>query len=85
VRQQGLDSYIKHESLGELLAKCVANDGFSFHTVTNSSAIVEFINNRGYTMPKSVHTVIKLVLDFFAEKTQELSKLLLQLFFYIFQ
>jgi hypothetical protein len=38
-QQQGLDSYIKRENLGELLAKCVAKDGFSFHVVTNSSAI----------------------------------------------
>jgi hypothetical protein len=53
-QQQGLDLYIKRESLGELLAKCVANDGFSFHAVTNSSAIGEFINKRGYTMHKSV-------------------------------
>jgi hypothetical protein len=60
--KQGLDSYIKRKSLGVLLVKRVANDGFSFHAVKNSSTIGEFINNRGYTMPKSVNTVIKLVL-----------------------
>jgi hypothetical protein len=65
-QQQGLDSHIKRENFGVyLLAKCVAQDGFSFHAVKNSSAIREFAKKRGYTMPKSVKTVIKVFLDFF--------------------
>jgi uncharacterized membrane protein YwzB len=70
MQQQGLDSYIKRENLGELLAKWVAKDGFSFHVVTNSSAIWEFINKRGYTMPNIVNTVITLVLHFFDKKSK---------------
>jgi hypothetical protein len=52
------------------------NDGFSFHAMTNSSAIGEFMNGRGFTMPTSVNTVIKLVLDFFEDKKQELSTII---------
>jgi hypothetical protein len=82
-QQQGLDSYIKRESLGELLAKCVANDGFIFHAVTNSSEIGEFINKRGYTMPKCGNTIIKLVLDFFEEKKTRTIKTIITTYFLI--
>jgi hypothetical protein len=35
--------YLKRESLGELLTKCAAEDGFSIRAITKSFAIREFI------------------------------------------
>jgi hypothetical protein len=64
--------YLKRESLGELLAKYAAEDGFSIRAITNSFAIREFITKRGYEMPRSRPTVRKLILDFFVEKRNAL-------------
>jgi hypothetical protein len=35
--------YLKRESLGDLLTKCAAEDGFSIHAITKFFAIREFI------------------------------------------
>jgi hypothetical protein len=59
---------LKRESLGELLAKCAAEDGFSIHAITKSFVFREFITKRGYKMPRSRSTVRKLILDFYVEK-----------------
>lgn len=68
--------YIRRESLGELIAKCAAFDGFSIRGITNSSAIREYITKRGYEMPKSIHSVKKIILDFANIKKKELCDIL---------
>lgn len=64
--------FLQKESLGELLAKCAAYDGFSINAIIRSTAIREFITKRGYEMPRTRHTVKKLILEFYKEKVNEL-------------
>lgn len=63
-----LFSFIKRESMAELLAKCAAYDGFSIHAMTHSSIIREFFTKRGYEMPRSENTIKKIIVDFAKEK-----------------
>lgn len=79
LQQQCIQSYVKKESLSELLAKCAAKDGFSFKSITNSLAIQEFITKRGFPMPKSETTVKNLVLRFYEEKRDEMKTELTEL------
>lgn len=72
VNSQQILKFVKRESLGELLAKCAAKDGFSIHAITNSSAIREFIHKRGFEMPRSRNTVKKLIIQFYEQKREEL-------------
>lgn len=59
-----MSKFLKKASLAEILAKCAAKDGFTIEGITNSSALKEYVNMKGYDMPKSPKTVFKLVLSF---------------------
>lgn len=51
--QKTVNDFIKRESLGEILAKCAAVDGFSIAAITKSEAIIGFVSSRNLIMPKS--------------------------------
>lgn len=72
LKQPDLKLFVKKESLGELLAKCAAKDGFSINAITNSSAIKELIQKRGYQMPRSTTTTTVLIMQFFEVKRKKL-------------
>lgn len=71
-KQIKLDEFIKRETLAELLSKCAAKDGMSLRMITKSDAIREFIQKRGFVMPKSQTTVKNLIISFYEIKKQEL-------------
>lgn len=67
----GILEFIKRESLHEIIGKCAALDGFSFHAIYKSEAIRGFVNSQNYAMPKSVPSIRKNVLVCFEEKKAE--------------
>lgn len=73
-RDTGILKFLRRESLGEILAKCAASDGFSFNAIAKSEAIQDYVKSRNFNMPKSPKTVAKHVLDFYEEKKIELTK-----------
>ena len=50
-KQKTIDSYLKRESLEEILSKLVAVSGFSMHAVAKCSFIEEAIKAKGYKIP----------------------------------
>ncbi|XP_077299726.1 uncharacterized protein LOC143920672 isoform X3 [Arctopsyche grandis] len=69
---------VKTETLPELLAKCVAHDGFSIKDIVNSTALKEFFNKRGYQMPQNPLTVKTMILEFYNQRKLELRDELLK-------
>ena len=68
--------FIKKKTLGEIIARCAAEDGFSFHSISQSEAIRENVSNRGFSMPNSQSTVKKLFDQFcFSAKDEVRRKL----------
>jgi hypothetical protein len=45
--QPSILEYIQRDSLKKLPARCAANDGFSFRSITRSAAVQEFITKGG--------------------------------------
>lgn len=75
----GISKFITRESLGEILAKCAAKDGFPFKSIVNSAAIKGYVRSHDYNMPKSSKTVRDLIMSFYYEKKRELQNELKQM------
>ena len=52
-------------SLGELLSRCAAADGFSINQIVNSVSKKAYIKSMGYSMPKSNTTIITKIKEFY--------------------
>lgn len=48
--QPSILGFVQRDSLNKLLSRCAAKDGFSFRSITRSTAINEFIVKRGFEM-----------------------------------
>ena len=77
LEQENAMQYLKNESIGEILARCAAQDGFSFHAITNSQTIRGYVEDKGHVFPKSESTIIRLIMDFYEEKKMNLKLFLL--------
>ncbi|CAK1597847.1 unnamed protein product [Parnassius mnemosyne] len=67
------------KSLGEILAKLSAQDGFTIRGITKSEFIRESLAAKGYKLPKTQTEVMNLILKFYDEKEKEMIKELSQL------
>ena len=72
MQQSSLSSFFKNVTIGELLGKCAAKDGFSLNAILKSEALKEFIQKRGYVMPRSATTIHKHILDYYQLKIDDL-------------
>jgi BED zinc finger len=72
-KQLKMDSFLKHETLEELLAECAAKDGMPLRLIIRSRLVREAIQERGLKMPKSVTKISKMIVAFSDEKREELA------------
>lgn len=72
--QTSMLSYIRKNSLQQILAKCAAKNGISIHQITSCDAIGGYVSSQGYAMPKSETSVWNQIHLFFEEKTSDLKK-----------
>lgn len=71
VKQESMLKFVKRQSLAEIVARLVAKDGFSINGVTKSEFIRESISKRGYSLPTSKTSVMKLVSEFYEYAKQQ--------------
>lgn len=71
--QTSLKKYAKKgcSGLGEILPKCVAEDGISVRAVKNSTAITSLLNLKGMKMPASASTIWSLIEDEYKKRKSE--------------
>jgi len=73
IETQGLmTAFLKKTSMGEILAKLVAIDGLSIHSIVKSSFIRESFLRQGYSLPKNNKSIMKFIVEFYYEKKQEM-------------
>lgn len=63
-------NFVKRESLEELVARMAAHDGISINAINKSSFIRQSLRQRGFNVPDSPTTTMKLVHKFFATVNQ---------------
>jgi hypothetical protein len=61
---QKISAFLKKESIGEVISKLAALDGFSFHALVNSSFIRSAMSEKGLEFPKNHKQAIQLVKTF---------------------
>ena len=66
-----ITKFFKNKTLDEILARCVAEDGFSMNSIVKSHAIKEYVKSKGFDMPKSPTSVTKCILNFYEIKKKE--------------
>lgn len=67
-----ISAFFQKESIGEVLSKLAALDGFSFNALTKSTFIRSAMTEKGYDFPKNHKQAIKLVKYYFASVKTEL-------------
>lgn len=65
--QPSLEKFVKRDSLGEILAKFAAKDGFSLHAILKSEGIRSYVRLKNFEMPKSQDTLTKRIFEFYEE------------------
>lgn len=73
--QTNLLRFVKKVSLAEIISRCLAEDGFSFHGILKSKAIKGYVQEKGYLFPQSISTLSNLLSEFYEEKLGEYQKL----------
>jgi hypothetical protein len=63
---------IKRKSLEELIARLMANDGFSANGIASSNTLAELFSAYGYNKPTSATSVMKLMEQFYESKKVEM-------------
>lgn len=71
-KQSKLMNFVQKSSLEEIVARLCAEDGFSIHSITNSSFIRESIKNRGYSLPKNESDVMGLIFKMYDKVVEEI-------------
>ncbi|XP_075161719.1 uncharacterized protein LOC142234469 [Haematobia irritans] len=68
-----LDQYTvkKSNTLSDILARCVAEDGMSVRALKKSKTVNEYIAIKGFKMPASEATIWSLIHDVYEEKKKE--------------
>lgn len=75
MQQQKLNFKITpKQSLGEILAKLAAKDGFTINGITKSDFIRDSLSAKGYKLPRCVNDVMNLILKYYDEKEKEMIK-----------
>ena len=69
-----IDSFFEKLTIGELISKLAAVDDFSFNKITNSEFIREAIRAKGFKLPRNPTCVVKLMMEFYENKRQDLIK-----------
>lgn len=64
-QQSSMLKYVKRQSLSEIVARLAAVDGFSINAITKSDFIRQSITARGFSLPKSRTTVMKLICQYY--------------------
>ncbi|GBP86796.1 hypothetical protein EVAR_99875_1 [Eumeta japonica] len=67
-----ITEYVTKKSLSEIISRLAAEDGLFISAITNSKFIRESITQRGYKMPKNETDIMKIVLDYYEEKKDEI-------------
>lgn len=70
-KQTSIESFVKTPSLGEILAKCAAKDGFAVAAMTKSEAIRGYVAKFKYEMPKSEATVWTRIHEYYEEQLEK--------------
>lgn len=65
-------NFLKKESLNEILARIAAVDGMSIKAIAKSRAIIGYVTQRGYKMPKSPTTISNRINKFYETKRDQL-------------
>ena len=60
-KKRKISSFFQKESIGEVIAKLTAVDGFSFHGIIKSSFVRSAMTDKGYDFPKN-HIVVQILL-----------------------
>lgn len=76
--QNSLESFVKRQTLNEIVSRLAALDGLNIQQITKSSFIRESIKLRGMELPKSQNSVMKLVNASAEQKKNELSQHLIK-------
>ncbi|XP_065087723.1 uncharacterized protein LOC135709345 [Ochlerotatus camptorhynchus] len=74
VKQSSLDPFLKRSSLREIVARLAALDGISIAAITKSKFIRESVSARGFKLPTSKSTIIKLIHEFYDEIKNQTKK-----------
>lgn len=67
----GIKKFLKRETLEEILARCVAEEGMTMNTLVKSKAVKGYVSSRGYELPKHPSTITKHVLKYYEIKKSE--------------
>lgn len=67
MKQASMLKFVKRQSLSEIVARLAAKDGFSINAITRSDFIRQSITARGFSLPTSRTSVMKLVTDFYKD------------------
>lgn len=63
-----IQNFMKRQQLNEIVARLVAEDGFTVNGITRSSFIRQAIVNKGFSLPKNPTDVMDLVISYFKEQ-----------------
>lgn len=67
LQQKTMLAFVKRQTLPEIVARLAAKDGLSIHVITKSEFIRQSIVERGFKLPTSKTSVMKLVRSFYVE------------------
>ncbi|GBP64734.1 hypothetical protein EVAR_56766_1 [Eumeta japonica] len=69
------------QSLGEILVRLAAKDGFTINAITKSEFICDSLSAKGYKLSMCVNDVMNLIIKYYEDKEKEMIKELSDLFF----
>lgn len=67
------------ESIGEIFARCVAEDGLSVRALKRSKVVLAYLHSKNLNMPASETTIWQKIYEFFELKQMELKNHLIKL------
>lgn len=76
--QKTIEKFVIRQTLNEVVSRLAALDGLNIKQITNSTFIRESMKQRGYSLPKSQTTVMKLITSYAAEKKAEVKSYLMK-------
>lgn len=76
--QNKIETFVIRQSLNEIVSRLAALDGLNIKQITDSTFIRESIQKRGYSLPKSKTTVMKLITSYASEKKAEIRSYLIK-------
>jgi len=74
IKEKTLMDFVKRQSLSEIVSRLAAQDGITIRAITNSKFIRQSIVDRGYNLPKSENSVMRLIHTEFENRKEEVIK-----------